>query len=132
MGLTPPLLYVDANVLIYSVERTDALGLRAQAALSVAATLVTSELSRMECTILPLRQANATDLQRYEDLFDDIPTFPIARDVLRRAAQLRADHRFLKTPDALLAATALEHGCAEFVTHDPVLAKVPGLMARAI
>ena len=45
--------------------------------------------------------------------------------VFDQAAQLRASHPKLKTPDALHLATALHHGCAEFWTNDLELAKIP-------
>jgi len=46
--------------------------------------------------------------------------------ILERAAQLRAATN-LKTPDAIHAATALEHGCTLFVTNDSTFRRVPGL-----
>ncbi len=39
------------------------------------------------------------------------------------AAQLRATSG-LKTPDAIHAATALEHGCTLFVTNDPAFRRL--------
>ena len=48
---------------------------------------------------------------------------PIDRDIARRAAGLRARHRSLRLPDALVLATALTTG-AELVTLDQRLARV--------
>jgi len=45
---------------------------------------------------------------------------------LEIAADLRATTR-LKTPDAIHAATALDAGCALFVTNDPAFRRVPRL-----
>jgi predicted nucleic acid-binding protein len=46
---------------------------------------------------------------------------------LREAARLRATISGLKTPDAIHAATALQHGCALFVSNDVGFRRVPGL-----
>ena len=51
----------------------------------------------------------------------------IGRDELRTAAQLRAVHSSLRTPDALQMAAALCAGCRSFVTNDRDLPAVPGL-----
>ena len=52
---------------------------------------------------------------------------PITEAVLRRGAQLRAAAPTLRTPDAIHAATALEAGCAMFLTNDTDFRTVPGL-----
>jgi predicted nucleic acid-binding protein len=51
---------------------------------------------------------------------------PITQPILRQAAQLRATTK-LRTPDALHAATALDAGCALFVTNDVGFRGVTGL-----
>jgi predicted nucleic acid-binding protein len=56
----------------------------------------------------------------------DVQLLPITSTILERAAQLRASSN-LKTPDAIHAATALEHGCALFVTDDAIFRRVSGL-----
>jgi predicted nucleic acid-binding protein len=91
--------------------------------------VVTSELSLLEVLVKPLRLAD----RMLESLFTgtlygtpDFSCVPITRSILRAAAQLRADAG-LKTPDAIHAATALESGCALFVTHDSAFRHVPGL-----
>jgi predicted nucleic acid-binding protein len=56
---------------------------------------------------------------------------PVTRDVLMKAAQLRAANPSLKLPDAIHAATALQHGCTTFVTNDSrftALAELPVLL----
>lgn len=46
---------------------------------------------------------------------------------MRAAAQLRALHPSVRTPDALQLAAALFAGCSAFVTNDRDLPAVPGL-----
>jgi predicted nucleic acid-binding protein len=52
---------------------------------------------------------------------------PITAGILRAAAQVRAATN-LKTPDVIHAATALEVGCAQFITNDADLRRVTGLV----
>jgi predicted nucleic acid-binding protein len=49
------------------------------------------------------------------------------RPILRAAAQLRAIHSRLRTPDALQLATALAVSATAFVTNDRELPPIPGL-----
>jgi uncharacterized protein len=46
--------------------------------------------------------------------------------------QLRADHKSLKTPDAIHLATALHYGCDEFWTNDDRSVKIAPTIARNI
>jgi predicted nucleic acid-binding protein len=117
------LVYVDANPIIYTVEMHPVYGPLLQplwlAAQARTIDVVTSELALMETLIRPLKSSN-TPLQRdYERalLGTDMRLLPITQSVLREAARLRATTR-LKTPDARHAATALDAGCALFITSD--------------
>jgi predicted nucleic acid-binding protein len=51
----------------------------------------------------------------------------VGRAELRMAAQLRALHPSVRTPDALQLAAALSAGCRSFVTNDRDLPTVTGL-----
>jgi predicted nucleic acid-binding protein len=126
-------VYVDTNAVIYAVEQIEPY-------LSAAAPLwnaldagqqqiVTSELTLLEVLVKPLRDANQalTDLYRRILLGTvGLTCLPISLAFLERAAALRASHN-LRTPDAIHAATALEAGCALFVTNDPGFRSVAGL-----
>ena len=117
------LVYVDANPVIYSVERHPTywplLQPLWQAAKGKAIEVVSSDLVLMETLVGPLKAGNAALGAAYEQLFQQPQTrlLPITHPVLREAAQLRATTR-LKTPDALHAATAQQVGCALFITND--------------
>ncbi|MBY0229473.1 MAG: PIN domain-containing protein [Gemmataceae bacterium] len=126
------MVYLDANSIIYSVEKhPDYYPLLVpawQAAKSGNVEVVTSELSLMETLVGPLKSGNAALATAYEHLFLQPQTrlLPITQAILRRAASLRATTK-LKTPDALHAATALEAGCVLFVTNDAGFRGVAGL-----
>jgi predicted nucleic acid-binding protein len=126
-------VYVDANTIIYRVERVqpylavtkplwDALDAGAQA-------IVTSEITLLEVLVKPLRLGDTLLQSLFIGTLYGTPHFsslPINRLILEIAAQLRASTH-LKTPDAIHAATALEAGCTLFVTNDPAFKRVPDL-----
>jgi len=126
------LIYVDTSPVIYSVEKTpDFYPLLLplwQAAESGQIELVTSELTLLEVLVVPLRQKDMVLINAFERALTAAETelAPITIDILRDAAQLRAETN-LKTPDAIHAATALARGCVQFITNDPAFRRVTGL-----
>lgn len=126
------LVYLDANSVIYSVERhpiywplLEPVWLAAQAK---TIEVVSSELTLMETLVGPLKTGNAALALAYEQLYRQAQTrlLPITQSILRDGAQLRATTS-LKTPDAIHAATALQAGCALFVTNDRRFRSIAGL-----
>ena len=125
-------VYVDANAIIYSVERVEPYrGLLApmwDGARAGRFTLASSELVALETLIRPLRDGNA----RLEMIFRsilasaemDLITATLA--TWDDAARIRAETG-LATPDALHTATALRAGCAAFITNDTDFRRVEGL-----
>jgi predicted nucleic acid-binding protein len=51
--------------------------------------------------------------------------------IAERAALIRANFS-LRTPDAIVAATALEHDCSYLITNDPTFRRVVGLRILVI
>lgn len=125
-------VYVDANAIIYSVERVEPYrGLLApmwEEAKAGRFTLASSELVALETLIRPLRDGNT----RLETLFrsilaaEEMDLIPATLTTWTDAARIRAATG-LATPDALHAATALGAGCALFVTNDTDFRRVHGL-----
>jgi predicted nucleic acid-binding protein len=130
----PPtgLVYLDANPVIYSVERHPTywplLQPLWQAAKGKTIELVSSDLVLLETLVGPLKSGDTALASAYELLFQQAQTrlLPIMLPIVREAARLRATTK-LKTPDALHAATALDAGCALFVTNDAGFRGVAGL-----
>ncbi|MCI0349382.1 MAG: PIN domain-containing protein [Acidobacteriales bacterium] len=126
------LIYLDANSVIYSVEKHPLywplLQPLWQAAKNVSIEIVSRDLVLLEVLVGPLKSGNTALASTYEQLFQQSQTrlFPITQTILRQAAKLRATSK-LKTPDALHAATALEAKCALFITNDAGFRGVPGL-----
>lgn len=138
-------IYVDANAIIRIFEGAD----RSQTLLrsiwraSAADGFATSELTFAEVLVGPLRtlrdaagqDVTAELLQAYEAAFDADSTMlvlPVDRQALRHAAELRAEHRSLKLPDAIHLAAALDLGCSIVVTDDTKLSAVGGRLGLPV
>lgn len=129
---TTGVVYVDANAIIYTVEKHPLYGPLLEplwlAAQAKTIEVLSSELALMECLTGPLKRANLVILKKYEHAFvgTDMRLLPITQSILRDAAQLRATTK-LRTPDAIHAATGSQAGCALFVTNDVGFCSVAGL-----
>jgi predicted nucleic acid-binding protein len=116
-------VYFDACVAIYYVERHALLYPQIAAALfpdaGDAPVPVFSDLTRMECRVLPMRRQDSGLLARYDAFFalPDCRRAALDTPVLDLATELRAAQN-LKTPDALHLAAAIRSGCAELWTND--------------
>ena len=125
-------VYVDANAIIYSVERVEPysslLAPMWEEARAGQFTLASSELVALETLVGPLRDGNA----RLELLFRsilaaaEVDLIPATLATWEEAARIRAETG-LATPDAVHAATALRTGCALFITNDSDFRRVEGL-----
>ena len=117
------LVYLDANSVIYSVEKHPLywplLQPLWQAAKGGSVEVVSSDLVLLETLVGPFKSGNTALANDYEQLFRQPQTrlVAITQPILRQAAKLRATTK-LKTPDALHAATAQALACALFVTND--------------
>ena len=126
------LAYIDANCLIYSVERVEPyrtlLEPMWQQAQDGNLTVVSSPVLVVEALVKPLRDGNTEIEMQYRELFvaNAVRLLEASYGVFEDAARIRADTR-LKTPDALHAATALRAGCELFVTNDTGFRRVEGL-----
>lgn len=125
MNTRPPKVYLDSNVFIAAYETVGAHGEHAQWILSAVErgdlVAVTSEITLSEVLVKPLEFGDATLSEAYQAMLGSTSSFEVVacdRSLLIAAAQLRAQRRGLKLPDALHLATAVARGCAHFVTND--------------
>jgi predicted nucleic acid-binding protein len=82
---------------------------------------LTSTISLMEVLVLPLRHGRTGLAEQYRRLLlhtRGISIIPVDSRVCEIAAELRARHTWLRTPDALQVGTALAHGADLIVTND--------------
>jgi predicted nucleic acid-binding protein len=127
-------LYLDSAPIIYHIERVVPFAAAVDARLAASGiVLVSSELARLECLVVPLRNGDAVRVGDFDMFFGarvaELVDFTGA--VFRRAAEIRASHNF-KTPDALHLAAAVEGGCTAFLTNDAQLTRFPGLAVEVI
>ena len=129
---TDGLVYLDANGLIYSVERVEPyrtlLEPLWEAAQDGAVTIVSSPILIIEALVKPLRDGNMEIEMQYRELFqaNAVRFLDASYPVFEDAARLRATTR-LTTPDAIHAATALRADCSLFVTNDTDFRRVQDL-----
>ena len=125
-------VYIDANALIYSVERIEPyrelLAPMWQEARAGRFTLASSELVVLETLVKPLREGNARLEMLFRSLFGaaEMDLIPATLATWDAAARIRATTG-LTTSDALHAATALSAGCALLITNDTDFRRVQGL-----
>ena len=91
---------------------------------------ITSALTLLEVLVVTLRSGDGALAERYERILTrsrGLKLVDLDRTQLRAAAQLRAVHGSLRTPDALQLAAALSMRCQSFVTNDRRLPSLVGL-----
>jgi predicted nucleic acid-binding protein len=126
------LVYVDTQILIYSVEKHPAYWSLLRPLWLKSATgniqIISSKLALLETLVAPLKNADSVLITAYETLLLSIEMqlMPITRAILREAAQFCAQTN-LRTPDTIHAATAIAHGCSIFLTNDNGFRRVSNL-----
>lgn len=117
-------IYLDANCIIYFVERADVLKERIAEVIDYAAdhgkSLVCSEIGVAECLYGAFKLENAELQGAYNEIFYDIALFelcPVDGQRTKDAAKLGAEMS-LKLIDAVHFLAAIELGCDVFVTND--------------
>jgi len=91
---------------------------------------IASSLTLLEVLVVPYRAGNVPLAERYEQVLTrsrGLRLIDIDRAQLRTAAQLRAVHPGLRTPDAIQVSAALSGGCSALLTNDRDLPAIPGL-----
>lgn len=124
------LIALDTSVWIYHFEGSAAHGRTADSVLEAVSegrvAAVASELVLLELLVAPLKKG-AQDVADEIELtllhFPHLQLAPMTRAVLVRAAEIRARYG-LRTPDAVMVATAIESGATLSVTNDSAWRKV--------
>ena len=126
------IVFLDTNIVIYSVERNRVWGpkvaVRLAALKAAGDQKAISDLVRMECRVGPLKSGNMVRLNEFAAFFaaPDVQVFSITAAVSDRASIIRAAHGF-KPLDALHLAAAVENGCGLFLTNDTRLNRFTGI-----
>jgi predicted nucleic acid-binding protein len=124
------LIYLDTVVAIYSIEGSPVFMARADsrilAALSAGDKSATSDLTRLERSIHPLRRNDAALLANFFYFLDQTNVLALPPEVYDDAARIRAIHNY-STSDSLHLAAAVAGACDLFLTNDARLAGFPDL-----
>jgi predicted nucleic acid-binding protein len=97
-----------ADDLFSAIDRGDARG-------------ITSVLTLLEVLVRPIRSGLIELAREYRELLSGsrgIRLFPIGSEVCELSARLRAKYDWIRTPDAIQVATALQHGAELIITND--------------
>ena len=126
-------LYLDANIIIYAVERHPDYRCVIEQLFALIdagqAGAVTSELTLAECLVRPFAENDLARQQLYQAAVSSRTAFtvvPISNSILVAAAQLRAQHK-QRLPDAIHLATAVAANCTGFITNDLLIKPVAGI-----
>lgn len=117
------LIHLDAGVIIGFLDGDDAHHAAARKvladALQAGDRLAIASSAFAECLVGPARRGEA-EVRTVRNLIERLPISVIALDVeiATTAARLRATHRSLRLPDALVIATAIEDAADLLVTTD--------------
>jgi predicted nucleic acid-binding protein len=126
--------YLDAAPIIYLIEQRQPFATAIRSKLAALGIVpVTGELARLECRVKPMRDGNQALLQDFDDYFANtiVEIFPLTRDVVDLATEIRAQYNF-KTPDSLHLAAAVISNCDVFLTNDHRLNRFTGISIETI
>lgn len=132
------LIALDTCIWIYHFEQHPQFADSANRVLTAVAKghcrAVISELTLMELVTGPLSLDRQDIADEYELLLSHYPNLtlvPISRDILLRAAQIRALYGF-KTPDTIILATARENEATLVVTNDQSWSKIQDIKSLCL
>ncbi|WP_036740781.1 MULTISPECIES: PIN domain-containing protein [unclassified Paenibacillus] len=115
---------LDTNIFIYVFEKHPQYGEKSKKILDLVEQgkiiALASTVTLTEILVKPLKEGQSNIANRYKVLFSHFPNLellPVNDVVAQRAAALRATYG-MKTPDALILATAIEGHAEAFVTND--------------
>ena len=85
-----------------------------------------SAISVTEFVAKPLADGKVSEVERFRQFLSSlsIQVLAVTYEIAERAGRLRSQYSSIRTPDALIVATALESGCNIFVTNDKNLKKL--------
>ena len=127
-------IYLDSVAVIYLVEQVAPYAALVDERLSRRGVVnVTSDLTRLESRVKPLRDENAGVLEDFDDFFEGAVEVmvPLSREVVDLATEIRARYGF-KAPDSLHLAAAVWSQCEVFLTNDHRLDRFHELAVEVI
>lgn len=127
------MIYLDTNVIIRFLEGDAAARRPIESRLKGIAPFAVSQLSRLECRCLPLRNADDKLLALYDACFasPEVLVLDLSAAVMDEATIIRANHS-IQTADAIHLAAASISGCSTFLTGDDSLRRITSMNVEII
>jgi len=135
-GMAGSNVYLDACCFIYLVEGSATWRAAVEERLrtfSDSTLFITSQLTRLECRVRPIRTGDSILLRQYDAILaaDRIQVVDIDAAIIESATNLRAQFGF-KTPDAIHLATGIITGVESFLTGDSRLKRCTDVAVEVI
>lgn len=126
-------IYLDSAPVIYLVEKTAPYETQVSALILPDDWVVVSQLTRMECRVLPIRMGDQARLRDFDDFFTEYvdEVVPISEEVIDKATEIRAIYRF-SPMDSLHLAAAVVSGCEVFLTNDLHLTSFSAIVVKTL
>ena len=127
-------IYLDTAPVIYLVERVPHYADVVDRLVSADGIMqITSDLTRLECRVKPMREYKVALLQDYDDFFNEVveEIVSLSHVIMDHATDIRAHYGF-KTPDAIHLAAAVVAGCEVFLTNDHRLDRFSDLTVEIV
>jgi predicted nucleic acid-binding protein len=121
------MIALDTTAVICVVEGNEPARSTIVPKLSATRQTLVSAIAVAEVLVGPLRDGDRDLLDAYDVFFagQELRVVPATEEICRAAATIRSKLG-LKLPDAIQLATAITHGCTEFVTTDTHFARCVG------
>jgi predicted nucleic acid-binding protein len=126
-------IYLDSAPIIYLVEQVAPYHEQIRALLQDTDILITSELTRLECRVKPIRDSNINILMDYDTFFQTAlaEIVSLNSEVIDLATEIRANHNF-SVADSIHLAAALHAQCDLFVTNDSQITRFTQITVVAL
>lgn len=128
-------VYLDSNIVITILEHIAPLSPSQKQFIDALETGkisgVSSHLTLAECLVKPMRESNEQVIEavlQFLENQDHVELLPVSRDILVKAAEIRAVTS-TKLPDAIHLASAMAAGCQTFLSDDRGI-RMPASVAR--
>ena len=132
------LIMIDTNLFIYLFEQSPEFGEKSKEILEHVEkgtfSAVASSVSLAEILVKPIREGNTSLEKQYKLIFTHFPNLsivPVDNTLAEQAAYLRGKYG-IKTPDALIVASAIMAGAELFITNDERLKKIKEIRCIAL
>lgn len=129
---------IDTNLFIYAFEQHPSYGETVKEILEIVeegeVQAIVSVITLTEILTKPIRDGDEALEKRFRILFSHFPNLfvePVSVEVSEQAAYLRGKYH-LKTPDALILATAITSGADLFITNDHRLSNVKEIRTMTV